>query len=247
MKKFLLLTYFLSLAVYIGYSQSLILFDSVAGQLVNLANNATVLKSGTTNTGEIIKYIGVKNNTSSSLNVLVKKNYINILPGTLNVFCWGLCFGPEVFVSPDPISIDPGIINVTDFSGHYDPYAVSGISTIRYTFWVDGNTNDSVCFNVNFAAYPLGLDDLNQKTSLPNAFPNPSNYVVSIEYILPSGSQSCQVIIRNILGVIVKQEPVIKTSGKVIFQVYDLSDGIYFYSLVVNGEIAITKKMVIKH
>jgi len=244
MKKFLLAACFLSIMAFIGYSQSLVLHDSVAGQL---ANNATINKTGVTNTGDIIKYMGVKNNTASSVNVLVKKSYINVLPETVNVFCWGICFGPDTFISPEPISIDPGITNFTDFSGHYNPSAVSGISTIRYTFLIEGNPNDSICFNVNFAAYPLGLDEIGKKTTLTNAFPNPAGNTVSMNYSIPVAGSENSVIIRNVLGVVVKLEPVVNTSGKVTFYVNDLSDGIYFYSMIVEGKTILTKKLIIKH
>jgi len=244
MKKFLLIVYFLSIGAFVGYSQSLVLIDSVAGQL---ANDATLLKSGTTGTGEIVQHIAIKNITASSLDVKAKKSYINVLPGTVNVFCWGICVGPNVFDSLDPIAIGPGATNFLDFSGHYDPFTVSGISTIRYTFYIDGNKDDSVCFNVSYAAYPLGLDDLSPKPALSNAFPNPANSNININYITPSGSKENSVIIRNVLGEVVKQKLITDISGKITFTVNDLSDGIYFYSLVANGEITITKKMVIKH
>jgi hypothetical protein len=45
----------------------------------------------------------------------------------------------------------------------------------------------------------------------------------------------------------VRQETIGSVSGKVSFDVVDLQDGIYFYSLVVNGERTITRKMVVKH
>jgi len=244
MKKVLLVICLLSVAVFIGYSQSLILFDSVAGQLTN---NATLTKTGVTNTGDIIKYIGVKNNSAAGLNVMVKKSYISVLPETVNVFCWGVCFGPDIFVSPEPISIDPGITNFTDFSGHYNPSAVSGISSIRYTFFSETNPNDSVCFNVNFAAYPLGLNDIGKNATLANAFPNPADNLVSMDYSIPAAGTGNSLIIRNVVGVIVKQEAVLNTSKKITFNVNDLSDGIYFYSLVVNGQSIQTRKLVIKH
>jgi hypothetical protein len=244
MKKLLLVTWFLSVAAFIGYSQSIVLSDSVAGQL---ANNATILKSGATNAEEIVQHLGVRNNTGAAINVMCKKAYINVLEGTTNVFCWGICFGPNVFVSPETISIDPGVTNFLDFSGHYSPYAVSGISMIRYTFWVDGNPNDSACVNINFAAYPLGVNNPEQKAVLSQAYPNPAVSSVGFDYTISGGSVSNSIIIRNVLGIIVKQGLTTNASGKISFDVSDLNDGIYFYSLVVNGESIITRKMVVKH
>ncbi|MEI6455252.1 MAG: T9SS type A sorting domain-containing protein [bacterium] len=244
MKKLLLITWFLSVATYLGYSQSIVLFDSVTGQL---ANNATILKSGVTNAEEIVQHLGVKNNTGAAINVMCKKAYINILEGTMNVFCWGICFGPDVFVSPETISIDPEVTNFLDFSGHYIPSTFSGISTIRYTFWVDGNPNDSACVNINFAAYPLGINNPEQKAVLSQAYPNPAVTNVGFDYTISNGNVPSSIIIRNVLGSVVKEEMISDASGKISFDVSNLSNGIYFYSLVVNGERIITRKMVVKH
>jgi hypothetical protein len=195
----------------------------------------------------MVQHVGVKNNTGAAISVMCKKAYINVLPETINVFCWGLCFGPDVFVSPDAISIEAGVTDFLNFSGHYNPYTVSGISSIRYTFWVDGNPNDSACVNINYAAYPLGISTPDPKAVLSQAYPNPASVRVAFDYSIPSGSDRNSLIISNVLGSVVRQETIGSVSGKVSFDVVDLQDGIYFYSLVVNGERTITRKMVVKH
>jgi len=244
MKKILLFTYLFSVTAFYCYSQNLILFDSTAGQLVN---NATILKTGNTGTGEIIQHLAIKNNSSTDIDVMVKKTYISVLEGTLNVFCWGVCFGPDTYVSSDPLTIPAGTTNSLDFSGHYQPYDVSGISTIRYTFFSRLDANDSTCVNVNFAAYPLGLNETNAgNPSISSPYPNPANNQVTFNYSLPAGTHG-SLILRNILGETVTKTDLPGIAGKITLSATDLTEGIYFYSLMQDREVILTKKMVVKH
>jgi len=100
--------------------------------------------------------------------------------------------------------------------------------------------------NVNFAAYPLGISDPVRTGQISAAYPNPAVSTVSFDYDIADGGFG-SIIIRNILGTVVKESQLSSPAGKLIFDVTDLANGIYFYSLVVNGNRTVTGKMVVKH
>jgi hypothetical protein len=241
MKKSLLLFCFIYMAALLAYSQSLQLSDS-AGPI---ANNSTRLKYGLPGADEIVSFVFVKNTTTDSISVKVKKVELFAQHGTSNVFCWGLCFSPDVFVSPDPITIHAGETNVTDFSGHYIPTGVLGISTIRYVFFNTNNPSDSVCVNIDFDTYAEGINNLPDGT-LSNAYPNPANNSVSFNYSASQNSDA-KLIIRNVLGTIVREVDITNNSGKLSLNTSELADGVYFYSFLVDGKSQVTKKLVIRH
>jgi hypothetical protein len=241
MKKFLLLFYFAYMAALLAYSQSLQLSDSTGP----IANNATIYKYGSPSADEIVSFVFVKNTTTDSISVKVKKVELSTQPGTSNVFCWGLCFDPSIFVSPDPKVIHAGETDSTNFSGHYIPTGVVGISTIRYVFFNTNNLSDTVCVNINFSTYPQGFNDMPNVT-LSNAYPNPANHSVSFNCSTPQNSYA-QLIIRNVLGSIIREVDITNNSGKLSLNTSDLADGVYFYSFLVNGKSQVTKKLVIRH
>ncbi len=245
MKHFLLSLALLSAITLATFAQNLVLLDSLAGQLQPLAPNATVVKHGHTNV-EIVKYLAVKNNSADSLHVKVKKEYVNVLHGTINMFCWGLCFGPDVMVSPWSKTIKAGEINTLDFSGHYQPGTVTGASIIRYTFFVDENPNDSVSVLIEYSAYPLGTNQPGTKDLLSEAYPNPSSVQASFNYALPEGSAG-EIVVRNLLGTTVANIMLDGTSGKTAIDVTNLREGLYFYTLILNGKVVLTRKMVVRH
>jgi hypothetical protein len=178
--------------------------------------------------------------------VKVKKAEISLVANSINMFCWGLCFSPEVFISPDPKTIEGNAVNEIDFSGHYVPNGAKGVSVIRYTFFLTENPNDSVCVNVTYTAFPLGVESLTGKPTLSNAYPNPANNHVNFN-VNGTGAGMSSVEVRNLLGSLVREINVTGNSGKITFETSDLPEGVYFCSLLVNGESTATRKIVVRH
>jgi hypothetical protein len=91
----------------------------------------------------------------------------------------------------------------------------------------------------------------NQQITLPVAsleqnIPNPFNKSTSIHYTLPSKFSSAQIIITGYSGKVLKQINV-SSAGKGMLNVdaATLASGAYNYSLLVDGKLIDTKKMVL--
>ncbi|MBN1200071.1 MAG: T9SS type A sorting domain-containing protein [Bacteroidales bacterium] len=240
MKKIILLTYLLSIAVFFGYSQSL----SLVHNSNPVANDEAINFNGEPSTSVINSFIGVVNNGSTALSVKCKKVEISLIPDTENAFCWDVCYGPDIYVSIGWVDIDPGVTN-TAFTGDYSPQNHAGQSIIRYVFFDANNPNDSVCFRALYNAYPLGMENHEVLASLSAAYPNPASVQASFSYSVERGATAL-LLVRNVLGSTVK-EVSLTGSGMTSISTLDLSEGIYFYSLVVNGKTESTRKLVVSH
>ena len=78
-------------------------------------------------------------------------------------------------------------------------------------------------------------------------YPNPFNPVTSIEFELQKTSK-IQILVRDVLGRLVSDQEIGSLgSGRHIYQfdASNLSSGLYFYSLSVNGKLLDTKKMIL--
>ena len=78
-------------------------------------------------------------------------------------------------------------------------------------------------------------------------YPNPFNPVTSIEFELQKTS-NVQIIVRDILGRLISDQKLGNLgSGRHNYQfdASDLSSGLYFYSLSINGQLMNTKKMLL--
>ncbi|HTX87463.1 MAG TPA: T9SS type A sorting domain-containing protein [Bacteroidales bacterium] len=243
MKRSILLVLFLALAAGRLLSQNLSLADSTGP----LAQDATVVVAGNSASDELDSYVFVHNNSATAtIAVKVKKVELHLTSGVINLFCWGLCFGPNVYVSTTTINILPGRTDSLDFSGHVSPNGNAGYTLMRYVFYNEADANDSVSFNVDYMHFPLSVTPVSGQDMISQAYPNPASGNVNFEVNVPSGSQGT-LIIRNLLGSVVKEMDLPGSPEKIQVNTSGLQEGVYFYTLTLNGKPVVTRKLVIKH
>lgn len=197
----------------------------------------------------IVAHIYITNNAAEAKNVKAKKiiNEGDTLPLTGNSFCWVLCWTEDIYVSPSSKTIQPGQ-TITEFTGDYTPNNIPGISTITYVFFDENNVNDSVAVVVEFNASPASVNEkLLSQIKLSGAYPNPVRDFLNIDYTMPDSFNKAAVVITNILGSRVMEVKLDSRSGKARIPVSELVNGIYFYSLVVDGSWIVTRKIAVKH
>jgi hypothetical protein len=96
------------------------------------------------------------------------------------------------------------------------------------------------------ALNPLS-DQFNEAVLFGNV-PNPFSDVTTIEYFLPIGTQQAYVAVTDLQGRMLQSYPCNEFGHRagVVVKSDHLSDGVYLYSLIVDGVEIATKKMVIK-
>ncbi|MFW6019940.1 MAG: T9SS type A sorting domain-containing protein [Bacteroidales bacterium] len=243
MKRIILFLSFLFLTVSFATAQSLSLSHNE--NTINNGDEVTVY-GDTTSTNTIYSYIDVTNNTGNDVDVLVKKVELSLVSGAENTFCWGVCYTPSTYVSPDAVTIDAGS-TTSDFYGEYMPKGNLGESEIMYVFYPENDENDSTAVIVNYNATPVSVEENNFNPDLGDAYPNPADNKVFFKYDMQEPVNNAKIIIRNMIGSIVKEKRLSQSSGKVSFETFDLNEGIYFYSYIINDETYITRKLVVKH
>jgi len=242
MKKILLLTLLSSIISLGVFAQSLQLSNKYG-----IVNNGDTITMATTDVDHIFAiYLDVKNISSNYISVRAKKTEISVLANTINYFCWGSCYDTAVFISLDSILMGHNDVNKT-FSGDYEANKVTGTSIIMYTFFDQDNPNDSVAFIVKYmTGSGVGIDDAKPEVNISNIFPNPANNFVTVNYDL-NGATNARIEIRNILGSIVRTQEVSGNSGQINIDVSDLTNGVYFYSFIVNDMPIKATKLVVQH
>jgi len=101
---------------------------------------------------DLVAHAVITNDADFDINVLCKKVHIDVPETGMVMLCWGLCFAPTVFVSPDPIEIPAGATNDTDFAGHFNPQGVASTASVMWVFYDELNPDDSVSFIANYTA-----------------------------------------------------------------------------------------------
>lgn len=192
--------------------------------------------------------IDVKNNSAEDKDVKVKKHYAegDVLANTINYFCWTACYGPDTYESPFPLTIGAGQV-VQNFFGDYNPSNVPGKSKITYVFFDMNNRDDSVAVTVEFNASPASVAEIPAETvKFSDAYPNPAVSKVNVDYSIDAKFGKASIVISNMLGSKVEEISLTEPAGTARIMISDMLNGIYFYSLVVDGQVAGTGKFVVK-
>lgn len=207
-------------------------------------------------------HIHVYNDGTNSIDVKVERIENTIADGSVNYFCWDVCYSPGVSISQNPITI-ASEDTATNFYAVYELNGTTDTSDITYAFFRSGkSTSDTIFVNVIFGpgspadtVYPVisigALNTLSEnltfsnKNTISNASPNPANTFIRLNYSLKADAKQASIIIRNMLGSVVKEIKLQEKQGKVIYPTSYLKSGIYFYSLIVDGEICSSRKLVI--
>lgn len=227
---------------------------SVNAQIFNLswdgvALGDTLVISPANDTIEELVFDAILHNSSDrDVSVKVVRERIVLLTDTEDYFCWGACYPAHIDSSGMAMVIPAGgQSGDIDFQAHYSFHGVIGVSIIKYTFYDEITPGDQISIIVKYDTRVDGINEtIFNNISVSNIYPNPATNYVSMDYDLPREIETASVKIVNLLGSVIKEQQIEAGTGKLTLDISDINDGIYFYSLTVNGDIYNTKKLIIR-
>jgi hypothetical protein len=179
---------------------------------------------------------------------------VSVQPSDFVAFTFGFsCYSPSPqnpFASSNPAIV--AAHDTIDFlHGSLRPEftCTSGIQDryVYYKLYDVSNTSDTTSVMMHYIYSGLGVEEAAKSNgTISNAFPNPTNSVVSFKYEISEYSSKGQIVIFDMLGKAIKTVPLTDKRGTAKIQVNDLNSGIYFYSIIVDGKAFSTKKFVIQ-
>jgi len=198
---------------------------------------------------EMVMYANLHNNTDNAMNIKVSREEINLIEGTFSQICWaGLCYSPMVDTSVNYELVAAGGSSADeDFSGHYAPNGHIGTSVVKFTFYNIDNPSVNVSVVVKFWASPESIaEDAMKGGSISDIYPNPATNYVNLDLNLTPSVKQAKVRVINLLGSVVKEVEIEKGSNQLRLDISDLDNGVYFYSVLINGDTYKTKKLVVR-
>ena len=249
MKK-LFFTLALFLSVLALSAQSYQVTEKETGNIVENGATYYVYGDGSESWGEPGGEIQLEFNVipSENMRLVGRKTPINVIESTYTWICFGQCLAPSITVQetePYPATAGEEVL----LSGHYmadDYLSVLGQEQmITLEIW-DLNTPEEVfTINITFKYSLEGIKDYSKAEVFSNAYPVPASDVVNFDYNFAS-SENVEVAIYNMMGQEVLRNEINGISGKASINVSDLTDGVYFYSLIVNGKTEKSSKLIIR-
>lgn len=161
-----------------------------------------------------------------------------------------MCFNGNCLldtISTTPLALEPGV-EFTEFDLQYLYFnKETSIGTLNI---LDASTMDVIgSFTARYIDKTVSLPKPLKENTILSAevYPNPVANNASIKYNLPSNYNNAKIVVRNMVGAVVKTFDInTPGQGKVQFSTSDLQNGVYFYSIISNGKNLTTKKMIVK-
>lgn len=220
-------------------------------------NNTTITINGLASDPEFVASLWVINNGAASITLKCKKTEVDVLANTSNTTCWNLC--PPTYDVAGTRTVVIVNINGTEmtetaaagdtiksFAGHYKPNNLDGCSLFKYE-WFDQNDMNTALATVYIRyVHTTGActASINEASKLEvNMYPVPANEELSISLAeLPAASVNVEFL--DVLGKVVVKQRISSAFSSV--DVSELPEGVYFTRFIVNGDVASTKKIIIK-
>ena len=118
-----------------------------------------------------------------------------------------------------------------------------GTSIVRYYAYSADDQDNTICLEVWFA---YGAESISENSvTFGHAYPNPATSQVRFDYQL-AGEGYASVSVYNLMGQEVLNQQLGSMQGQAVLSVADLTDGIYFCTLKVDGRAVKTEKFVVK-
>ena len=244
MKKIFTSLSLLSCIIY-GYSQNIVLLDDN----INVISN-TIVDINIAINSNSTKEILVKNAALFSDTIKVVRTIYTVDGADLTQFCWGgLCYLYTTNTSSLSLTIPSGdTVNFAQGNGFHAIFNAGAACVTRYVhykFYNMHNYSDSTGVTLRYLC-ATGVDELSKESGvIGDAYPNPTNSLVSIKYNVNEFSEKGQLVFYDMLGKSVKKITLNDKQGEAKINVADLNAGIYFYTLMVNDKAISTKKLVI--
>jgi hypothetical protein len=198
--------------------------------------------------GETIKVpLRFKNNSDKPITLIIKKVTEQIGTTQKKYFCIdNNCLDAKV--EDYILKVEPGQ-SVNNFFVALDAGLNRNESTLRYLAYNKSNPNQSMEVELNFE-----VEEKPDKATIYNSrhitvydvYPNPAVEEAFLDYDLANDNVNAKILVHNILGNIIGEYALSAIEKRVRIKIEDQSAGIYFYTLYVENEGVMTRKLIVK-
>jgi len=187
-------------------------------------------------------------NTSDKAITLIIRKVSSQLGGTQkNYFCLdNNCLDQKV--EDYIVKLEPGQ-SLSNFQIVLEAGLVSGESSVSYVAYCKSNPGNSVEFSLNFTVEekPEKQNIYSSRfMTLHDVYPNPVVDHAVVDYRILNDQIKAKIVVHNLLGNVVGEYSLPSMENFVRFKTEDLSAGIYFYTLYIDNEGVMTRKLIVR-
>lgn len=198
--------------------------------------------------GETLKVpVRLTNNTEKTIILLIRRVNSTLGGTQKNYFCPDYsCLDQKVddiLVRLEPrqtlsnlhIALEAGLAN--------------GISSVKYMVFNKSNLLENTEFELNFSVEERSVkEDIysSPHITLHDVYPNPVTDYAFVNYAIINEAVEAKIIIHNILGNPIEEYNLPSAENKIKIRAESMNAGIYFYTLYLDNEGVMTRKLIVK-
>lgn len=225
---------------------TLFLYHSVISQSFRIDSDQRY----TGNVGTEIKAVlNIKNLTNKPLQLQIKRLSSQLGTSQASYFCWGDDCNSEVTSSfSSSKTIEAGGLN-SNLVSVLETGLVEATSSVKYLIYNVNNPADSLVHEISYVIEDQNSKKIlfhNKDIQISNIYPNPVTNSAFFNYTLSSKKKNAKIIIHNVLGSIIAEYDLPSYESRIKITTSELNSGVYFYTLKVDNDNLITKKLVVK-
>ena len=198
--------------------------------------------------GEAIKVpLRFKNTSDKPITLIIRKVDEQIGSTQRKYFCIdNNCLDSKV--EDYIIKVEPGQ-SINNFFVVLEAGLTENESSLRYLAYNKSNPGQSIEVHLNF-----NVEEKPDKATIYNSrfitlydvYPNPAVEAAFLDYRLANDQVKAKILVHNILGNIIGEYALSSLENRVRIKTEDQSAGIYFYTLYVENEGVMTRKLIVK-
>lgn len=198
--------------------------------------------------GETVKVpVIITNTTEKPLTLVIRRISTNLGGTQKNYFCPnGECLDQRV--EDVLLKLEPGQM-LSDFEIGLDAGLANGISSAKYLVFNRYNSAETFEFDLNFAVEERSAkEDIFTHPSivLHDVYPNPVVDFAFVNYDITNEDVEAKIVIHNILGNAIDEYTLPPSENRVKIRAESMNAGIYFYTLYLDNEGLVTRKLIVK-
>ena len=199
---------------------------------------------------ELSGKITIQNNTDQAVQLMIKRISTSIGTGQKTWFCaGGECFEPTTERLPISIKLEPGE-KLENFNSILKAGITEGFSTVKYQVYDKFNPQIFAEFELNYL-----IEDNNAEKALFNSnqviindvYPNPVSEFATVEYQLLDPESDTKIVVHSLLGSIMSEYKLRDLETNIKIHTESFNPGVYFYTLYIDGDAVMTRKLIVRN
>lgn len=191
----------------------------------------------------------IKNLTNEPLHLIIRRIDNEIGSSQKSFFCFdGECFEDNTDQLLKQYVIPAGETSLK-FESVFETGLVAGQSKVKYIIYDRNNPAEAIEYQLTY-----NIEEKKEKNLIYNSddlkindvYPNPVAEYAVIDYNILNSNIEAKVVLHNVLGSIVGEYQLPYLENKITIKTNEYNPGVYFYTLYIDNDGVMTRKLIVR-